>query len=685
MQTIAVDTGGTFTDIVVLDSETGDLRVLKMPSTPADPGQAIGDGIAELLASGVGAADVASLSHGTTVGTNALLTGRGAKVGLFLTEGFGAINDVWHLAPPEDTSRTPSLYEPKLAPVQPRLRREARERVNARGEVQVALDEASIVQAVRSLASAGVESIAVVLLFSFLNPGHEQQIAEIIGREAPGVGVSLSSRVLPQMREFPRLSTTVANARIAPMMERYLEVLEQRIRAQGVNSEALYVMQSNGGVARISSVMPITTVLSGPCAGAIAGIQVAAAAGFDKVLSLDMGGTSTDIAIGQQGRVLETTSGRIGDWELAVPMLLINTIGAGGGTMASIDGAGGLRVGPESAGADPGPVCYGQGGTQPTVTDANLVLGFLNPDAKLAGRVSLDRAKAFAAIEALGKQLGLGPLATAEGIVRITNAKMEEGIRAVSTEQGYDLREFALVGFGGGGPVPAGRLADDLRMSTIVIPPNPGVTSALGLLMADPRRDYVTSRLRRVSALTATELGALLEELRQRAVAEFTAEGYALEQMNLEFSVDIRYLGQGYELTVPVGASSAVADADLATLRRTFDEIHERSFGHSAPDEDAEAVNYRLRASAMVTKATLRKHAKADADVSTAKVSERDVCFDASVGVTRTPIYDRSLLGPGHAIQGPAVIEQVDSTTVVYPQQRATVDDYLNLVIEAQA
>jgi len=682
MQTIAVDTGGTFTDIVVFDSDTGDLRVLKLPSTPSDPGQAINDGVAELLSDGIAPNEVASLSHGTTVGTNALLTGRGAKVGLFITEGFSAINDVWHLAPPEDTSRAPSLYEAKNPPVQPRLRREAKERINHRGDVVVPLDEASVVESVRSLVSAGVESISVVLLFSFLNPTHEQQIARIVAREAPGVRVSLSSRVLPQMREFPRLSTTVANARIAPMMGRYLEALEQRIREQGVDSEALYVMQSNGGVARINSVTPITTVLSGPCAGAIAGIQVAEAAGFRNVLSLDMGGTSTDIAIGQQGRVLETTSGRVGDWELAVPMLMINTIGAGGGTMASIDGGGGLRVGPESAGADPGPVCYGQGGTQPTVTDANLVLGFLNSEAKLAGRVSMDRAKAFEAIEDLGNRLGLGPLETAEGIVRITNAKMEEGIRAVSTEQGYDLREFALVAFGGGGPVPAGRLAADLRMANIVIPPNPGVTSALGLLMADPRRDYVTSRLRLVSELSATELSALLDELRQRAEAEFTAEGYSLSQLILEFAVDIRYLGQGYELTVPVGASSAVTDDELVTLRRTFDELHERSFGHSAPDEDAEAVNYRLRASALVTKATLRKHPRATTALSMAQIGRRDVCFDAHASLASTPIYDRSLLGPGHTIQGPAIIEQVDSTTVVYPQQQAVVDDYMNLVIK---
>ena len=681
MKAIAIDTGGTFTDIAVLDSDSGELRVLKLPSTPADPGQAIVDGLAELFSDGVAPADVLSLSHGTTVGTNALLTGRGAKVGLFLTKGFGAINDVWHLAPPEDTSRAAGVYEEKRPPVQPRLRREAAERVNHRGQVTLPLDEQAAAAGARSLAAQGVDAIAVVLLFSFLNPAHEQRLAEIIAHEAPGVDVSLSSRVLPQMREFPRLSTTVANARISPMMGRYLAALEGRLRGLDVTTEALYIMQSNGGVARIGSVTPVTTVLSGPCAGAIAGIEVAAAAGFDNVLTLDMGGTSTDIALGQAGRVLETTTGRIGDWELAVPMLMINTIGAGGGTMATIAGGGGLRVGPESAGADPGPVCYGQGGTDPTVTDANLVLGFLDPERKLAGRVALDQAKAFEAIEALGKELGLGPLEMAEGIVRITNAKMEEGIRSVSTEQGYDLRDFALVAFGGGGPAPAGRLAADLKMGTVVVPPAPGVTSALGLLMADPRRDYVTSRLNLVSQLDPAELTTMLTDLRVQAEREFTGEGYTLEQLSLEFAIDIRYLGQGYELTVPIGDRGEVDAALVADVRRRFDEQHERMFGHSAPDEDAEAVNYRLRASALVTKASLQRRSPASTGVATAKTGERGVCFDASAGLAPCAIYDRDLLAPGHAIDGPAIIEQVDSTTVVYPGQRVVVDEYLNIVI----
>ncbi len=683
MKAIAVDTGGTFTDMVALDQETGALSVLKLPSTPDDPGRAIIEGIREAFGEGIAPSDVLSLSHGTTVGTNTLLTGAGARVGLFVTEGFGAINDVWHLAPSEDSSRATSVYVEKKPPVLPRFRREAKERVNYKGEAVRPLDEDAAVEAVRSLGRRGIESIAVVLLFSFLNPEHEERIGRVIERELPGASVSLSSKVLPQMREFPRLSTTVANAYIAPKMGAYLATLEERVRAERVTSDALYVMQSNGGVARIGSVTPVTTVLSGPCAGALAAMAIASTAGYGNAVSLDMGGTSTDIALGQQGRVLETTSGRIGDWELAVPMLMINTIGAGGGTIATVESGGGLRVGPESAGADPGPVAYGKGGTQPTVTDANLVLGFLDPESKLAGRVSLDRDGAQQAIEEMGRQLGLSALQTAEGIVRIVNAKMEEGIRAVSTEQGYDLREFALVAFGGAGPVPSGRLAADLKMAKVIVPPAPGVTSALGLLMADPRHDYVRSRLRLMSELDAAELSATLSDLRAQAEREFTAEGYALSQLRMEFAVDIRYLGQGYELTIPLGDADEVSAEEVAAARTRFDEAHEKAFGHAAPEEEAEAVNYRLRASAVVPKAELKRQAEAKAGAHVARVGERPACFDSAKGLIPCPVYDRTRLAPGHRFDGPAIVDQLDSTTVVYPGQRAQVDDYLNIVIDA--
>ena len=406
MKSIAVDTGGTFTDMVALDHESGELRIVKLSSTPADPAQAIVDCLRELAGDSAAGQEVASLSHGTTVGTNLLLTGRGAKVGLFVTEGFGAINDVWQLPRQEETTTVSGIYVEKKPPVPPRLRREAPERVNADGQVVRELDADAVREAVRYLGRRGVESFAVVLLFSFLNPEHERAIAAIIESELPGSSVSLSSSILPQVRERPRLSTTVANAYLAPVMTSYLASLEDRIRAEGIATEALYVMQSNGGVARVGGVVPVTTVLSGPCAGAMAGMQVAAAAGYENVVSLDMGGTSTDISLGRQGRILETTEGRIGDWELAVPMLMINTIGAGGGTTARADSGGGLRVGPESAGADPGPVCYGKGGQDPTVTDANLVLGLLNPDGMLGGRVRLDREGALRAMAELGGQAG---------------------------------------------------------------------------------------------------------------------------------------------------------------------------------------------------------------------------------------------------------------------------------------
>ncbi|MCY4581480.1 MAG: hydantoinase/oxoprolinase family protein, partial [Chloroflexi bacterium] len=375
-------------------------------------------------------------------------------------------------------------------------------------------------------------------------------------------------------------------------------------------------------------------------------------------------------------------SGRIGDWELAVPMLMINTIGAGGGTMAMVESGGGLRVGPESAGADPGPVAYGKGGLQPTVTDANLVLGFLNPESKLAGRVSLDRDGAERAIAEMAGRLGLGTLETAEGIIRIINAKMEEGIRAVSTEQGYDLRDFVLVAFGGAGPVPAGRLAADLKMAKVIVPPAPGVTSALGLLMADPRHDYVRSRLRLMSELDAGELTTLMRDLRAQAEHEFTSEGYSLDQLRLEFAVDVRYLGQGYELTIPLGSESEVSQQDVAAARARFDEMHEQMFGHAAPDEEAEAVNYRLRASAVVPKATLKRQAHADTDSRVARVGARNVCFDSAQGMISCPVYDRGLLAPSHRFDGPAIVDQLDSTTVVYPGQRALVDDYLNIIID---
>ena len=679
MKTIAVDTGGTFTDMVVLEHETGEVEVLKTPSTPHDPGQATLDGLAELIAGGLRAEEVASFTHGTTVGTNILVQDKGARVGLLITDGFSGVNDVWHI--PRFGSDLSDIYVEKNPPVEPWLREEVVERVDFQGNVKKPLDVDQAREAVKRLKRKGAESIAVVLLFSFLNPTHERALAEMLAEEFPDGSVSLSSEILPQIREFPRLSTTVANARLAPAMTEYLGKLAQGLKGLGITTEQLYIMQSNGGVAKITSVIPITTLLSGPCAGSEAGMQIAASAGFTNMVSFDMGGTSSDIALGEDGRVLEQTSVLIGDWEIAAPMLMINTIGAGGGTIAWIDGGGALQVGPHSAGAEPGPVAYDKGGTQPTVTDADLILGMLHPEYLLGGKVKTNKQKAYEAIADMGAQLGIDPMGTAEGIIRIINAKMEEGIREVSTERGYDLRNFVLVAFGGAGPVHAARLAADLGMSKVVVPPMPGVSSALGLIMADPRRDFVRSRLRGLADIDASELSAVFTELRQQALSEFVTDGFDGDSIEFAFSLDLRYQGQGYELNVAAGASATLDSSAIAELRERFDRAHEQLFGHSAKGEPVEAVNYRVRSTVRVPKFSMKRYDQASGPADAAKVDEREVYFDRQSGMTPTPVFDRALLSPGHEVVGPAIVEQLDSTTVIYPGQRAVVDDYRNLVI----
>ncbi len=679
MKTVAVDTGGTFTDMVVLEHESGEVDVLKVPSTPQDPGRAIIDGLRELLDGNLKAEEVASFTHGTTVGTNILVQDKGARVGLLITDGFSGVNDVWHI--PRFGSDLSDIYVEKNPPVEPWLREEIIERVDYQGNVKKPLDVKQAREAVKRLKKKGAESVAVVLLFSFLNPEHERALGEMIKEEFPNGSVSLSSQILPQIRESPRLSTTVANARLAPAMIDYLGKLADGLRSLGITTEQLYIMQSNGGVAKITSVIPITTLLSGPCAGSEAGMQIADSAGFSNMVSFDMGGTSSDIALGENGSVLEQTSVLIGDWEIAAPMLMINTIGAGGGTIAWIDGGGALQVGPHSAGADPGPVAYDKGGTQPTVTDANLLLGFLHPEYLLGGKVKTNRQKAYEAVADMGKQLGIEPMATAEGIIRIINAKMEEGIREVSTERGYDLRNFVLVAFGGAGPVHAARLAADLGMSKVVVPPMPGVSSALGLIMADPRRDFVRSRLTDLEQLGASELGSIFEALRDQAVSEFKADGFDEDSIGCSFSVDLRYQGQGYELNVSAGENVNLSAQAIADIRERFDLAHEQLFGHSAKTEPVEAVNYRVRATVRVPKFSMKRHERASGSADSAKIGEREVYFDRASGMTPTPVYERTLLAPGHEVAGPAIVEQLDSTTVVYPGQQALVDDYGNLII----
>jgi N-methylhydantoinase A len=686
---VAVDIGGTFSDFVILDESSGEVSILKVPSTPADPSLAVLDGVGRLTARGVPAADVRFFSHGTTVATNTLLEEKGAATGLLVTEGFRGIYEV------QDQTRGygPATYDlffqrPRLlAP--PRHTAEIAERVDYQGNILCPLDETAAASEVRRLRDAGIQSLAVCLLFSFMHPEHEARLAEIIRQEHPACTVSLSSEVLPQIREYYRLSTTVINAYVAPRLAQYLANMQARLRESGVTTRQLFVMQSNGGVTTFDSAASraVTTILSGPAAGVIAGGALAAAAGYDKVITFDMGGTSADIALVERGAAAETTRGQIGGRDIAVPMLDINTISAGGGTLAWVDQVGVLQVGPQSAGADPGPVCYGRGGTQPTVTDANLMLGYLNPAYFLGGEVGLDRAAAERAIaDRIAAPLGLDPLRAARGIVEIINVQMAQGIKAVSSERGHDLREFALVAFGGAGAVHAARLAADLDIPRVIVPPHPGVTSALGLLMSDVKHDYVRSRLRPLAETDPADASALLAELAGRARADLRAEGFADDQLHLEYLLDLRYAGQGYELSVPTGLDADLTDpsldaATLAEVRRSFDAIHERLHGHQAPDEPVEVVNYRVVAYARVPQVQLQQHAPATNDVDAARKGERAASFAEYPTPVPCPLYDRSRLQPGHRLSGPAIVEQLDSTVVVFPGQEAVVDDYLNLVI----
>jgi len=679
---VGVDTGGTFSDFVFFDEESREMRILKVPSTPADPSQAVIDGMRERAASR-GGEEITFFAHGTTVGTNAILELKGARTGLLVTAGFKGILEIG------DQTRgygaaTYDLFWEKPALLAPRKwTGEVPERVGADGAVVVPLDEAATLAEIRRLRAQGVESLAVCLLFSFMNPAHERRVAELIQQEMPEASVSLSSEILPQIREYYRLSTTTINAYIGPILARYLANMERRLRDIAVATPQLYIMQSNGGVSTFGAAADraVTTVLSGPAAGVIAGAHLSHLAGYDNVITFDMGGTSADLALVEAGTPVQTTQGQIAGRDIAVPILDINTISAGGGTIGWVDEVGMLRMGPQSAGADPGPACYGRGGAQPTVTDANVVLGYIDPDYFLGGSIRLDRAAAERAVrERVAAPLGMSLEAAADGMLRIVNTDMEQGIKAISSERGYDLRDFVLIAFGGAGPVAAGRLAAELGIPRVLVPIVPGATSAMGLLMSDVRRGYVRSRLGLVDRVDPAEANGLYAELREKAIAELTAEGFAAEEIGLEYYLDMRYAGQGYELTVP-GVEVPVDAAQLGRLRERFDSLHERLHGHQAPAAPVEAVNYRLVAVVSVPKVELRTAEPSGEPVEAARAGARPVYFGELGRFVDCPVYDRTRLQPGHRLEGPAIVQQLDSTTVVYPGQSASVDRYLNLIV----
>ncbi len=496
---VTVDTGGTFSDFVYLNEETGEVSISKVPSTPDDPSRAILHGIEMLLAKGVNADDISYFCHGTTVGTNALLEGKGVPTGLLVTEGFRAIYPVGEQARPYGPAIFDVMFDKPSLLVSPSATGEVKERVDFRGTVLRELDEAALRQTLRGLKDQNVKSIAVCLLFSFLHPQHEQRVAEIIREEMPGCAISLSSEILPQIREYYRLSTTVINAYLQPILAHYIAQLEQRLTGAGIHTKQKYIMQSNGGMSTFDAAAQkaVTTVLSGPAGGVTAGAYACRMTGMQNIITFDMGGTSCDVALIKDGEPALSSRGKVEGRDIAVPMMDINTVSAGGGTISKVDRFGALEVGPESAGAVPGPACYSRGGTVPAITDCNVVLGYLSEDNFLGGKMRLDSEAARKAVESVAKPLKMSMEDTAEGIIRIIDVKMAEAIKAISTMRGHDLRDFMLLAFGGAGPVHACRIARDLGMAGVIVPLYPGVYSAIGLVMSDVKHDYIQSRMTR--------------------------------------------------------------------------------------------------------------------------------------------------------------------------------------------
>ena len=679
---IGVDSGGTFTDVCLVDEASGAVRVWKVPSTPDDPSRAIAHAVLEGLAEAGGRAlDVTYFGHGTTVATNTLIQLTGARAGLVTTEGFRDLLEIGR-------QRRPHLYDlqaDKPPVLVPRARRhEVPERLRHDGRVETPLDVDRVRAAARALRAAGAEAVAVCFLYSFVDPSHERTARRVLEEELPGAFVTCSHEVAPEFREFERLSTVVVNAYLGPAMAGYLGRLGPRLVEAGVAATP-HVTQSNGGVMSFEAARrePVRTVLSGPATGVVGALEVGRLAGFADLISFDMGGTSTDVSLIEAGRPRLAGELDVHGYPLKAPALDIHTVGAGGGSIASVDAGGLLKVGPRSAGAVPGPVCYGLGNDEPTVTDANLVLGALHPAHLLGGRMKIDRARAEMAIERLAQLLGLDPLATAEGIVSVVTANMARAIRVISVQRGHDPRDYTLVAFGGAGPLHAARLARELEIPRVLVPRHPGILCALGLLLGDLRTDYAQTRLLPVDEASLPRVLETFADLEQRALGWFAREGIAPAARAMRRSVDMRYAGQNYELPVALPEGEP-GPALLRQLTSEFERAHERLYGYVAAEEPMQAVTFRLEAAGLVRRAEIRAHSPADAPLDAARIGTRDVWLAESGRIAPCPIYDRAHLGPGHRIAGPAVVEQMDATTLVLPGQTAAVDAHLSLLIEGE-
>jgi N-methylhydantoinase A len=672
---IGIDVGGTFTDVVLVNDRTGEVRVVKLLNSHAERAETVVAGITRLLAEAeIDSRAVSHIGHGTTITTNAVIERKGARTALITNEGFRDILEIGRFArPPELIYRA---HADRPAPyVERSLRLGVRGRIAADGSEILPLDIDDLARITDRLRAEAVEAVAVCCLFSFLNPAHEIAIRDHLATKLPGVEVVISSDILREFREYPRSSTTVFSAYVAPVLRRYITGLVEKLAAAEITAP-LYIFQSNGGIARPEMLLrnPALTLLSGPAGAVVGAVQLCGAAGFKNIITMDIGGTSLDVCVVHEGTWESTRTREIDMQPVALPMLNVHTSGAGGGSVIRVDDVGRVSVGPDSVAANPGPSCYGRGGSEPTLTDVNVCLGLVDPDNFAGGALALDLQAAKTVLaERIGLPLGLDAQHCAAGVYRVATNQIAEAIRLAAIEGGHDPRDFSLVAFGGGGPLHACAVARELGIATVVIPMHPGLFSARGIALSDFFHDYVQSKLQPLADLTAADLAENFAPLQARAAADLDGEKIPSDQRQILRSLDIRYLGQSSEITVPLG------DDGLDAIPARFHALHESLYSYRVEGEPMELVNFRVRAVGHVDKPPLRIDAEPTGDA--AARTSRPVHLPIEDRVAAVPVSWRANFHPGDGQTGPMLIEEPSSTTFVPARSRVTVDAFHNLLI----